>query len=107
MVLVTSCVQAVPHNTLTQITEITAAAANRLVAENIGNKNFVILDVRPADEYRSRHIAGAIDVNYESTNFATDIAKLAKNKQYLIYCATGVNGASAAQMMLGLGFINV
>ena len=107
MVLVTSCTQAVPHNTLTQSTEIAAAEANKLVAENIGNKNFVILDVRPADEYTSRHIAGAIDVNYESTNFEKDIAKLAKNKQYLIYCATGVNGASTAQTMLGLGFKNV
>jgi rhodanese-related sulfurtransferase len=107
MVLVTSCAQAVPHNTLTQSTEITPVAANKLVAENIGNKNFVILDVRLVNDYTSRHIPGAIDINYESTNFKKDINKLIKEKQYLVYCATGVNGEAAAQTMLGLGFKNV
>jgi rhodanese-related sulfurtransferase len=107
MILEVGCSPIISQKTLTQNTEISAANANNLIAKNIGNQNFVILDVRPADYYTSRHIAGAIDISYESANFKTDIVKLAKKKQFLVYCATGVNGAAVTQMMLGLGFKNV
>ena len=107
MILGVGCSPIISQKTLTQNTEISAVDANNLIAKNIGNQNFVILDVRPADDYTSRHIAGAIDINYESVNFKTDIVKLAKKKQYLVYCATGVDGVAATQIMLGLGFKNV
>ena len=107
MILGVGCSPIISQKTLTQNTEISAVDANNLSAKNIGNQNFVILDVRPADDYTSRHIAGAIDINYESVNFKTDIVKLAKKKQYLVYCATGVDGVAATQIMLGLGFKNV
>jgi rhodanese-related sulfurtransferase len=107
IVLMAGCSPIISQNNLTQTTEISAVDANNLIGKNIGNQSFVILDVRPADDYTSRHIAGAIDINYDSTNFKKDISKLIKKKQYLIYCATGVNGAAATQMMLSLGFKNV
>ena len=88
-------------------TSITVSAANTLIAKNIGNQNFVILDVRTSSDYTSRHIPGAIDINYESTNFKKNVSKLTKKKQYLVYCATGVDGAAATQMMSGIGFKNV
>jgi len=107
IVLMAGCSPIISQNSLTQTTEISAVDANNLIGKNIGNQSFVILDVRPADDYTSRHIAGAIDLNYDSTNFKKDISKLIKKKQYLIYCETGVNGAAASQMMLSLGFKNV
>jgi len=107
VVLAAGCSPIVSQNNLTQNTEISAVDANNLIAKNIGNQNFVILDVRPADDYTSRHIAGAIDINYGAANFKTDIVKLIKKKQFLVYCATGVNGAAVTQMMLGLGFKNI
>ena len=107
MILGAGCSPIISQKTLTLNTAITADDANNVIAKNIGNQNFVILDVRPADDYTSRHIAGAIDINYGSANFKTDIVKLAKKKQFLIYCATGGNGAEATQMMLSLGFKNV
>ena len=107
MILGVGCSPMISQKTLTQNTEISAVDANNLIAKNIGNQNFVILDVRPADYYTSRHIAGAIDINYGSANFKTDIVKLSKKKQFLVYCATGVNSAAVTRMMLGLGFKNV
>jgi rhodanese-related sulfurtransferase len=107
MILGVGCSPIISQKTLTQNTEISAVDANNLIAKNIGNQNFVILDVRPADAYTSRHIAGAIDINYGSANFKTDIVKLSKKKQFLVYCATGVNSAAVTRMMLGLGFKNV
>jgi len=107
MVLIASCQQTTTQTSSVPVPIITVTDANNLIDKNIGNQNFVILDVRPANDYTSRHIPGAIDINYGSTNFKKDISKLTKKKQYLIYCATGVDGAAATQMMLGVGFKNV
>ena len=106
-VLITGCRQTTTQIISVPAPTITVADANNLIAKNIGNQNFVILDVRPASDYTSRHIPGAIDINYRSTNFKKDISKLIKKKQYVVYCATGVDGAAATQMMLSLGLKNV
>jgi rhodanese-related sulfurtransferase len=105
--LIAGCRQTMAQNFSVPVSTITVSDANNLIAKNIGNQNFVILDVRPVSDYTSRHIPGAIDINYGSTNFKKDISKLTKKKQYLVYCATGVDGAAATQMMLGVGFKSV
>ena len=107
IVLIAGCGQAIIQKVSVPATSIRVSVANALIAKNIGNQNFVILDVRPSSDYTSRHIPGAIDINYESTNFKKDVSKLTKKKQYVVYCATGVDGAAATQMMLGVGFKNV
>ena len=107
IVLIAGCRQTTTHSVSVPASTITVSDANSLIAKNIGNQNFVILDVRPVSDYTSRHIPGAIDINYGSTNFKKDISKLTKEKQYLVYCATGVDGAAATQMMLGAGFKSV
>jgi len=107
IVLIAGCRQTTTHSVSVPASTITVTDANNLIAKNIGNQNFVILDVRPVSDYTSRHIPGAIDINYGSTNFKKDISKLTKKKQYLVYCATGVDGAAATQMMLGVGFKSV
>ncbi len=107
IVLVAGCRQTTTQTVSVPVPTISASDANNLIANNIGNHNFVILDVRPADDYTSRHIAGAIDISYESVQFKNDVTKLDRNKQYLVYCQTGVNSATAAQIMAGLGFKDV
>ena len=107
IILIASCQQTTTQKVSVPVPTITASDANNLIAKNIGNQNFVILDVRPGNDYTSRHIPGAVNINYESTNFTKDINKLIRKKQYLVYCATGVDGAAATQMMLDVGFNNV
>ena len=107
IVLVAGCRQITTQTVSVPVSTITASDANNMIAQNIGNQNFVILDVRSANAYASRHIAGAIDISYESVQFKNDVTKLDRNKQYLVYCQTGVNSATAAQIMAGLGFKDV
>jgi rhodanese-related sulfurtransferase len=107
IVLIADCRQTTTQTVSVLVPVITVSDANNLIAKNIGNQNFVILDVRPGNDYTSRHIPGAVDINYESANFKNDINKLTKKKQYLVYCATGFDGAGATQMMLEVGFKNV
>jgi len=106
-VLLASCQQTTTQTVSVPVPTITVSDADKLISENVGNQDFVILDVRTPDEYTTRHIAGAIDISYESAQFKNDVAKLDRNKQYLVYCQTGVNSAAAAQIMAGLGFKDV
>jgi rhodanese-related sulfurtransferase len=107
IVLIAGCRQPATQTISVPVSKITVSDADKLISENVGNQDFVILDVRTPDEYTARHIAGAIDISYESAQFKNDVNKLDRNKQYLVYCQTGVNSAAAAQIMAGLGFKDV
>jgi rhodanese-related sulfurtransferase len=119
MVLITGCIQTTvqttptPTTTLTSITTtasvptIDAPDAYNLIQQNVNNPNFIILDVRTADEFNAGHIAGAVNIDYTSAQFTADVSLLDKSNQYLVYCATGVRGAAATRIMVGLGFSNV
>lgn len=48
------------------------------------SKNVVVLDVRPAIEFKNGHISGAINIPVEE--LATKLKKLPKNKEYVAYC---------------------
>ena len=43
----------------TDVPTITVSDANTSIQKNSGNANFVLLDVRTADEFNAGHIAGA------------------------------------------------
>ena len=119
MLLITGCIQTTVQTTPTPTTTLTsttttasvptidAPGAYNLIQQNINNPHFIILDVRTADEFNARHIAGAVNLDYTSVQFTSDVNLLDKSKQYLVYCATGVRGAAATQIMVGLGFSNV
>jgi rhodanese-related sulfurtransferase len=102
----TSTSSTIPTTTA-NVPTITAPDAYNLIQQNLNNPNFIILDVRTADEFNSGHIAVAININYESQQFTADVSKLDKNKQYLVYCATGIRGAAATQIMMSFGFTDV
>jgi rhodanese-related sulfurtransferase len=93
----------------TQITEdnITCQKAFDLIQSNQNNPDFVIIDVRTPDEFTQGHIEKAINTDYKAETFRDEISKLDKNKTYLVYCRTGVNGASARDIMKELGFSQV
>lgn len=48
------------------------------------SKNVVVLDVRPATEFKNGHIPGAINIPISA--LAKQLKKLAKNKEYVAYC---------------------
>ena len=90
----------------TDVPTITTQDAYRLIQNNLDDPDFVILDVRTADEFNSGHIAGAVNLDYYSSEFRTNVGKLDKSKQYLVYCRTGIRGAASVLIMQDLGFKN-
>jgi len=67
-----------------------------------------LLDVRTADEYKSGHIAKALQADWKNQAEFTERTKsLDKNKTVLIYCLGGGRSKAAAAWMRENGFTNV
>ena len=64
----------------------------------------VILDVRTPQEYSSGHLNGSINLDFRSPSFSDQIARLDRNKAYLLYCRTGIRSARVLLLMRSLGF---
>src|SRR6185503_6115603 len=64
----------------------------------------VILDVRTEKEFKAGHIPGATNIDVNSPDFEQQVAKLDKNKTYLVHCAGGVRSAKACKKLEGVGF---
>ena len=66
--------------------------------------NLTLLDVRTTPEYKAGHIPGTKWIDWFSPKFADEVAKLDKDKVYLVYCAGGVRSARACKKMSEMGF---
>jgi rhodanese-related sulfurtransferase len=71
------------------------------------NKTNVVLDVRTKKEYQEAHLPGAILIDITGDDFDQEIAKLDKNKTYLVHCAAGGRSSRACKKMEALGFKNL
>lgn len=69
--------------------------------------SIVLIDVRTPDEMKSGYIAGAINMDYNSSGFQNSIASLDHYKKYFVYCAVGKRSGKAMEMMKSSGFKNV
>ena len=69
--------------------------------------DYIILDVRRADEFASGHIPGAINIANESIG-TDEIPELPdKNKLILVYCRSGNRSKQASQKLVNLGYTNI
>lgn len=70
--------------------------------------NTVLLDVRTAGEVAGGFIKGTkLFIDYMGPNFAKEIAKLDKNKHYLVYCRSGNRSSKACEMLHENGFSQI
>jgi phage shock protein E len=67
----------------------------------------VLLDVRTPEEFAEGHIPGAINMDYQSDDFAKQIQKLDTASQILVYCRSGKRSAKAADILMENGFRRV
>ena len=94
-------------NTTTALRNVSVEYAHAMIQANRGRPDFTILDVRTPGEYDSGHIEGAVNINFEATDFKDQVNKLEKAKSYLVYCRTGARSAAASEVMVGLDFHHV
>lgn len=62
-----------------------------------------IIDVRTPGEFAEGHVEGAINIDVQSPDFASQIASLDPDGSYLVYCRSGRRSADAARQMISSG----
>ncbi len=86
---------------------ITAHEAFDLVQDNVGNPEFVVVDVRTPDEFADGHLENAINIDFNADSFSGNLNSLDKSNTYLIYCRSGNRSAQALTTMNDMGFSDV
>lgn len=85
------------------IEHVDAPGAARLLERS----NLTVLDLRTPEEFAVAHLAGARLVNYNSPDFAQELARLDRSRTYLIHCASGRRSTAALEKFRELGFQHV
>lgn len=87
------------------ITNISPAELNAVLEKD---PSIQIVDVRTKEEYESGHIAGAINLDWESPSaFNAGLETLTKEKPYALYCRSGRRSAEAAKYMESRGYTQI
>lgn len=71
----------------------------------ITNKH--LLDVRTPQEYAQGHIEGAVNIDYFSKDFKSELEKLDKTIPVYVYCRSGGRSVKVMQIMQEMGFVTV
>lgn len=84
--------------------QITAEEAAAMMEEE---SNYIILDVRTAQEYNEKHISDAINIPNETIG-SEEIPELPDKEQLiLVYCRSGNRSKQAAEKLVKLGYTNI
>lgn len=84
--------------------QITTEEAAAMMEEE---SDYIILDVRTAEEYREKHIPDAINIPNESIG-TEKIAELPnKDQLILVYCRSGNRSKQASAKLAELGYTNI
>ncbi|MDH3294688.1 MAG: rhodanese-like domain-containing protein [Acidimicrobiia bacterium] len=67
----------------------------------------VVIDVRTPEEFAEGHLDGAIQIDFYSEDFTDSLAKLDRDRPYVIYCRSGSRSGQTREIMADLGFIDV
>lgn len=71
---------------------------------NLLNNEVVVIDVRTNKEFKEGNIETSFNLDFQKREFIDSLDKLDKNKEYLIYCASGNRSLKASNIMKSLGF---
>ena len=85
-----------------QFKTITPKAALKLIEEE--GQKITILDIRPKEDFEKEHIPGAENLDYHGHEFQKKAEALDKEKNYVIYCKSGVRGGYFMDKMKESGF---
>lgn len=90
-----------PNNTYENIT------MSEGLARMESDENYILLDVRRADEFEAGHIPGAVNLPNEEIG-TEEIPSLPDKAQTIyIYCRSGNRSKQAADKLLALGYTNL
>ena len=92
------------HSKKTEYRQIATDEAINIMKEE---KDYIILDVRTPEEYKSKHIPGAINIPNETIG-TEEVPELPDKEQLImIYCRSGNRSKQAADKLAAQGYTNI
>jgi rhodanese-related sulfurtransferase len=76
-------------------------------SEVVKQPGVITLDVRTPEEFNAGHIANAININLEGSDFTSEVSKLDMNATIAVYCRSGNRSGVATEQMAELGFVDM
>ena len=67
----------------------------------------ILIDVRTIEEYNGGHIESAKNIDFNSSNFDSEIARIDKEKTVFVYCLSGGRSSAAVSFLEKKGYKNV
>lgn len=70
----------------------------------IQETDYVLVDVRTVDEFESGHIKNALNLDFYSESFKSNILTLDKGSSIILYCRTQNRSTKAANFLIENGY---
>jgi len=87
------------------ITKIDALAFKEAISQK---KDLQLVDVRTSYEYNTKHINGALNIDFfKQTTFKSSFNKFDKDEPLYVYCRSGNRSKKAAVLLAKTGFKNI
>ena len=83
---------------------ISGAALSAIEEDNRAKENYLVIDVRGADEYATGHIKHAINIPLGELESRLDEINAYKNRNVVLYCNTGNRSGKALDLLKQKGF---
>ena len=71
---------------------------------NLLDKQVIVIDIRTDKEFKEGNINTSFNLDFQKREFIDSLERLDKEKEYLIYCASGNRSLKASHIMKSLGF---
>ena len=71
------------------------------------NIDFELIDVRTKSEYESGFIESALNIDFFSDTFESDVLSLNKNSKIILYCRTNNRSTKTANLLKKNGFKDI
>ena len=85
------------------VTDVSVGDAATVLEE----PGITVIDVRTPSEYAAGHLQGAVNIDVNGTTFDSQLAELARDGTYFVYCQSGNRSAVAGDRMAQLGFTEI
>lgn len=92
------------QNSNSQSTQVDAKTFAQLIETK---KEAQLIDVRTPEEFQGGYISGAMNLDYNGSDYKRQVASLDKSKPVLVYCLSGGRSSSAARELRNNGFSEV
>ena len=71
------------------------------------NNNIIVIDIRPRDEYATKHLTGAINIPLHEIDEKIKYMVRQKSSVIIVYCKHGARSKKAVAKLQKLGYENV